>query len=142
MIWKKYICCMQSRSNRITVAACLMQRAFFAFCGAFSFYLFDLMHMLCYTLWWIYFIAKFILKCINNLFWPKYWCKIVPWTLKCIKHKSHFYRQPFTIFLLPKRFWTKEYLEGRHGEPNKFLFLPKMGLLGSQAGNYELSATF
>jgi hypothetical protein len=28
---------------------------------------------------------------------------------------------------------TKEYIERRHGEPFKFLFLPKMGLLGSQA---------
>ena len=41
---------------------------------------------------------------------------------------------------------TKEYIERRHGEPFKFLFLPKMGLLGSQAStrmkyptmNYEL----
>ena len=30
---------------------------------------------------------------------------------------------------------TKEIVERRHGEPIKFLFLPKMGLLGSQAGN-------
>ena len=30
-------------------------------------------------------------------------------------------------------FGTKEYIERRHGEPFKFLFLPKMGLLGSQA---------
>jgi hypothetical protein len=29
--------------------------------------------------------------------------------------------------------WSKEYIERRHGEPFKFLFLPKMGLLGSQA---------
>ena len=28
---------------------------------------------------------------------------------------------------------NKEYIERRHGEPFKFLFLPKMGLLGSQA---------
>ena len=28
----------------------------------------------------------------------------------------------------------KEIVERRHGEPIKFLFLPKMGLLGSQAG--------
>jgi hypothetical protein len=27
----------------------------------------------------------------------------------------------------------KEYIERRHGEPFKFLFLIKMGLLGSQA---------
>ena len=27
----------------------------------------------------------------------------------------------------------------RHGEPNRFLFLPKMGLLGSQAGNEKKS---
>ena len=30
---------------------------------------------------------------------------------------------------------TKEIVERRHGEPIKFLFLPKMGLLVSQAGN-------
>jgi hypothetical protein len=30
---------------------------------------------------------------------------------------------------------AKEIVEGRHGEPIKFLFLPKMGLLSSQAGN-------
>jgi hypothetical protein len=29
--------------------------------------------------------------------------------------------------------YNKEYIERRHGEPFKFLFLPKMGLLGSQA---------
>ena len=29
----------------------------------------------------------------------------------------------------------KEIVERRHGEPIKFLFLPKIGLLGSQAGN-------
>jgi hypothetical protein len=28
---------------------------------------------------------------------------------------------------------AKEYIERRHGEPFKFQFLPKMGLLGSQA---------
>jgi hypothetical protein len=33
----------------------------------------------------------------------------------------------------------KEIVERRHGEPIKFLFLSKMGLLGSQAGN---EATF
>jgi hypothetical protein len=27
----------------------------------------------------------------------------------------------------------KEYIKRRHGEPFKFIFLPKMGLLGSQA---------
>ena len=30
---------------------------------------------------------------------------------------------------------TKEIVERRHGEPIKFLFLPKMGLLGSLTGN-------
>jgi hypothetical protein len=29
----------------------------------------------------------------------------------------------------------KDIVERRHREPKKFLFLPKMGLLGSQAGN-------
>ena len=33
----------------------------------------------------------------------------------------------------------KEIVERRHGEPIKFLFLPKMGLLGSQAGNEKKS---
>jgi hypothetical protein len=40
--------------------------------------------------------------------------------------------------------WPKEYIERRHSEPWKFFFLPKMGLLGSQAStrknpimNYE-----
>ena len=28
----------------------------------------------------------------------------------------------------------KEIVERRHGEPIKFIFLPKMGLLGNQAG--------
>ena len=41
----------------------------------------------------------------------------------------------------------KEYVESRHGEPNKFLLLPKIGLLGSHTGNekrvnYEFKATF
>jgi hypothetical protein len=30
---------------------------------------------------------------------------------------------------------AKEIVERRYGEPIKFLFLPKMGLLGSQAAN-------
>ena len=34
---------------------------------------------------------------------------------------------------------TKEIVERRHGEPVKFLFLPKMGLLGSQAGNKKIA---
>jgi hypothetical protein len=33
------------------------------------------------------------------------------------------------------RIYSKEIVERRHGEPIKFLFLPKMGLLGSQAVN-------
>ena len=35
-------------------------------------------------------------------------------------------------------FWVraKEYIERRHGEPFKFLFLPKMGLLGNQRPLY------
>ena len=40
---------------------------------------------------------------------------------------------------------SKEYVERRHGEPIRFLFLPKMGILGNQAStekksimNYEL----
>ena len=28
---------------------------------------------------------------------------------------------------------SKDYIERKHGEPFKFLFLPKMGILGSQA---------
>ena len=43
--------------------------------------------------------------------------------------------------------YTKEIVKRRHGEPIKFLFLPKMGLLGSQASTEkkigcELWATF
>jgi hypothetical protein len=34
---------------------------------------------------------------------------------------------------------TKEIVERRHGEPMKFLFLPNMGLLGSQAGNEKIA---
>jgi hypothetical protein len=34
---------------------------------------------------------------------------------------------------------VKEYVERRHGEPNNFLFLPKMGLLGTLAGNEKKS---
>jgi hypothetical protein len=37
------------------------------------------------------------------------------------------------FFLEKKDTASKEYIERRHGEPFKFLFLPKMGLLGSQA---------
>jgi hypothetical protein len=36
-------------------------------------------------------------------------------------------------FGLEQTNWAKEYIERRHGEPFNFLFLPKMGLLGSQA---------
>ena len=38
-------------------------------------------------------------------------------------------------FGLDEELWVKckEIVERRHGEPIKFLFLPKMGLLGSQA---------
>jgi hypothetical protein len=36
-------------------------------------------------------------------------------------------------FRFPNKLGGKEYIERRHGEPFKFLFLPKMGLLGSQA---------
>ena len=37
------------------------------------------------------------------------------------------------VFVLFLWFGGKEIVERRHGEPIKFLFLPKMGLLGSQA---------
>jgi hypothetical protein len=33
----------------------------------------------------------------------------------------------------------KEIVERRHGEPIKFLFLSKLGLLGSQAGNEKIA---
>ena len=47
------------------------------------------------------------------------------------------------IFILAFRFAssqnerdrTKDYVKRRHGEPNKFIFLSKMGFLGSQARN-------
>ena len=45
-------------------------------------------------------------------------------------HKKNNWRK---LYLVTARPWTKEYIERRHGEPFKFLFLPKMGLLGSQA---------
>ena len=55
----------------------------------------------------------------------------------------------YLIFLFYFIFITtgKEIVEKRHGEPIKFLFLPKMGLLGSQASTEkkigcELWATF
>ena len=35
---------------------------------------------------------------------------------------------------MPLQGKTKEIVERRHGEPIRFLFMPKMGLLGSQAG--------
>ena len=38
-------------------------------------------------------------------------------------------------FLMEYSHQKKEIVERRHGEPIKFLFLPKMGLLGSQASN-------
>ena len=59
-----------------------------------------------------------------------------------------------TLLYILSRTWilfslyhSKEYIERRHGEPFKLLFLPKMGLLGSQAStrkksNYELWASF
>ena len=43
--------------------------------------------------------------------------------------------------MIDKKFWpnfnhlNKEIVERKHGEPIKFLFLPKMGLLGIQASN-------
>ena len=38
-------------------------------------------------------------------------------------------------YLLP----LKEIVERRHGEPIKFLSLPKMDLMGSQAGNEKIA---
>ena len=32
----------------------------------------------------------------------------------------------------------KKYVERRHSEPNKFIFQPNIGLLGSQVGNDEI----
>ena len=46
------------------------------------------------------------------------------------------YKNSSSKVIMPKTLkWGmfKEYIERRHGEPFKFLFLPKMGLLGSQA---------
>ena len=45
----------------------------------------------------------------------------------------HLLHQCFTISCFKLYHLLKEYIERRHGEPFKFLFLPKMGLLGSQA---------
>jgi hypothetical protein len=41
----------------------------------------------------------------------------------------------FTASIIYIYIVIKEIVERRHGEPIKFIFLPKMGLLGSQAGN-------
>ena len=54
---------------------------------------------------------------------------------KCFKISLDF----LVIFEFSNLFWLeiKEYIERRHGEPFKFLFLPKMGLLGSQASTWK-----
>ena len=49
-----------------------------------------------------------------------------------VKFSSRVYKME-NIF--PENQHTKEIVERRHGEAIKFLFLPKMGLFGSQAGN-------
>ena len=41
--------------------------------------------------------------------------------------------RPQQEHLVPLQGKTKEIVERRHREPIKFLFMPKMGLLGSQA---------
>ena len=41
------------------------------------------------------------------------------------------------IVMCWKKKKTKDYIERRHGEPSKFLFLPRMGLLGSQASMWK-----
>ena len=46
--------------------------------------------------------------------------------------KTIFFKKPYKK-RENKKGECKEYIERRHGEPFKFLFLPKMGLLGSQA---------
>ena len=64
-------------------------------------------------------------------FFAKIFCELV------ILKNSVFLSRPFWIFFFKKKklLHPKEIVERSHGEPIKFLFLPKMGLLGSQAGN-------
>ena len=64
------------------------------------------------------------------------------------KNSSIFLKYPMYLSILVRVIFLcfNEIVERRHGEPIKFLFLPKMGLLGSQAStekkklvmNYEL----
>ena len=63
-------------------------------------------------------------------------------TLQTVKKEKHRINN-ISSFQSPKEY--TEYVEKRHREPNIFLFLPKMGLLGGQADdtkksimNYEL----
>ena len=84
----------------------------------------------------MFFITKVVpknFKCPWKVQWfgeLLYFSEWLPWLL--IRHPwlytiDHFYCHFY--------FWFscrgKEYVERRHGEPIKFLFLPKMGLLGS-----------
>ena len=52
---------------------------------------------------------------------------IIVWQVSCLFQNLYF-NDILRIII-----HIKEYIERRHGEPFKFLFLPKMGLLGSQA---------
>jgi hypothetical protein len=68
------------------------------------------------------------------------WVLYIPSALSTTMYymTKHIFEEPTNC--RPKQFSyetsiTKEIVERRHGEPINFLFLPKMGLLGSQAGN-------
>ena len=62
---------------------------------------------------------------------------ILIWFMWNIVYMLRWFKVHILKFQICYDFWcnTKEIVERRHGEPIKFLFPPKMGLLGSQAVN-------
>ena len=79
----------------------------------------------------------FFQNCQFSIFFVK-----VSWIGPCIRWidwcKGHWCGSTYMVERLSERKLKnrqkiKEYIERRHGEPFEFLFLPKMGLLGSQA---------
>ena len=86
----------------------------------------------------------------DQVFWLKIMFAKSDWWSDVMLKGSYFFRRYFGARQIPnlisytmkftyqndwKWITCKEIVERRHGEPIKFLFLPKMGLLGSQAGN-------
>ena len=87
-----------------------------------------------------YLLTKLFDKIYSNIK-AKYVLQHTFWSEVCIPTKNN------DLTMTSQWLHNKEYIERRHGEPFKFLFLPKMGLLGSQAvlekkSNSELWATF